>query len=142
MADSFTSHGKQVLMNGTHFADATDPDDAALIAERCAKPSAPIDYGKVASTLAALVTAGDTMTLRQLALLGTVSSKPGPHRVRFLASELNVSKPVITRALTSLAERGLINRIRDEIDKRDVVIRATNLGELVFAGISKGMGNG
>lgn len=31
----FTTNGKEVLLNGQHFADATTHEDAELIAEAC-----------------------------------------------------------------------------------------------------------
>ena len=42
------------------------------------------------------------LTNRQMALLLVVYLRPGPHTVRGLARILNVSKPVVTRALNRL----------------------------------------
>ena len=50
-----------------------------------------------------LVTDGDKdLTARQMAILLTVYLEPPPHTVRGLAARLNVTKPVITRALDTL----------------------------------------
>ncbi|TIV06561.1 MAG: MarR family transcriptional regulator, partial [Mesorhizobium sp.] len=39
------------------------------------------------------------LTMRQTAILFTIYLDPPPHTVRGLAAKLNVTKPVITRAL-------------------------------------------
>jgi len=50
--------------------------------------------------------------------------------VRGLAGLLGVTKPVITRALDSLGTLGLVDRARDERDRRNVVIKRTVAGAL------------
>jgi DNA-binding MarR family transcriptional regulator len=57
------------------------------------------------------------LTNRQMALLMVVYQTPGPHTVRGLAGDLNVSKPVITRALNRLGALGYLARQRDEQDR-------------------------
>ena len=56
------------------------------------------------------------LTNRQLALLLVVYLTPGPHTVRGLARILNVSKPVITRALNRLGTMRYLRRQRDDRD--------------------------
>ncbi len=81
------------------------------------------------------------LTNRQMALMLTVYIGDGPHTVRGLAEQLHVSKPVITRALDTMGEQGLVTRQRDERDKRNVVIKRTvdgalfleRLGDLIIA---------
>ncbi|MEM1132918.1 MAG: MarR family transcriptional regulator [Pseudomonadota bacterium] len=68
------------------------------------------------------------LTNRQLAVLMLVHYEPGPHTVRGLAERLNVSKPVITRALDKLANLGFLARQADETDGRNVFIVATTNG--------------
>lgn len=68
------------------------------------------------------------LTSRQIALLGILCDRPGPHRVRDLANQLRVSKPVITRAVSRLGEHRAAVRLRDPNDKRDIEIRATDRG--------------
>jgi DNA-binding MarR family transcriptional regulator len=70
------------------------------------------------------------LTLRQTALLLTVYLDPPPHTVRGLAQRLNVTKPVITRALDTMGELGLLTRHRDESDRRNVLVRRTVEGAL------------
>ena len=70
------------------------------------------------------------LTLRQMAILLSVYLEPPPHSVRGLASKLNVTKPVITRALDSMGQLGLISRRRDPHDKRNVIISRTIEGSL------------
>ena len=70
------------------------------------------------------------LSARQLAILLTVYLEAPPHTVRGLAAKLNVSKPVITRALDSLAKLKLTARRRDEFDRRNVIIQRTVDGAL------------
>lgn len=73
---------------------------------------------------------GPDLTLRQMTILMQVYLVPPPHTVRGLAETLNVTKPVITRALDTMGRMGLVNRARDETDRRNVVIRRTVAGAL------------
>lgn len=68
------------------------------------------------------------LTNRQMALLMVVYQTPGPHTVRGLACGLNVSKPVITRALNRLGALGYLARQRDEQDRRNVFVAQTQAG--------------
>ncbi len=68
------------------------------------------------------------LTNRQFALLLIVYLTSGPHTVRGLAARLNVSKPVITRALNSLSALGYLRRERDESDLRNVLVEQTPSG--------------
>lgn len=70
------------------------------------------------------------LTLRQTAILLHIYLVPPPHTVRGLASTLGVTKPVITRALDSMGQMGLVERIRDDRDRRNVVIKRTVVGAL------------
>lgn len=70
------------------------------------------------------------LSVRQLAVLLTVYLDPPPHTVRGLAGKLNVTKPVITRALDTMGKLGLVSRRRDEHDKRNVIIQRTVKGAL------------
>ena len=68
------------------------------------------------------------LTARQQAILMTVALTRGPHTVRGLASLLDIAKPAVTRALDSLAKQGLIRRVKDETDLRNVFIERTTAG--------------
>ena len=68
------------------------------------------------------------LTNRQMALLLLVYLKPGPHTVRGLARALNVSKPVVTRALNRLGALGYLRRQRDDSDKRNIFVARTSEG--------------
>lgn len=70
------------------------------------------------------------LTQRQLAILLVVYLEPPPHTVRGLAKYLGVTKPVITRALDTMGRMGLLERRRDENDRRSVIIRKTVEGAL------------
>jgi DNA-binding MarR family transcriptional regulator len=81
------------------------------------------------------------LSVRQLTILLTIYLHPPPHTVRALAARLEVSKPVITRALDAMGKRGLVTRRRDDKDMRNVLIQRTvggalfleKLGDLVSA---------
>ena len=68
------------------------------------------------------------LTNRQMALLLVVYLRPGPHTVRGLARSLNVSKPVVTRALNRLGSLGYLRRQRDDSDKRNIFVARTAEG--------------
>ncbi|MGF0537699.1 MarR family transcriptional regulator [Agrobacterium sp. ES01] len=70
------------------------------------------------------------LTLRQMAILLQIYLVPPPHTVRGLAATLGVTKPVITRALDTMGAMGLVDRVRDDIDRRNVVIKRTVAGAL------------
>lgn len=68
------------------------------------------------------------LTNRQMALLLVVYLDSGPHTVRGLAQCLNVSKPVVTRALNRLGALGYLRRQRDESDRRNIYVARTAEG--------------
>ncbi len=68
------------------------------------------------------------LTNRQMALLLLVYLTDGPHTVRGLALRLDVSKPVVTRALNRLSALGYLRRERDELDRRNIFVVTTNEG--------------
>ena len=69
------------------------------------------------------------LTARQMALLLTVYLTP-PHTVRGLAEQLNVTKPVITRAVDRLSELGMVRRKTDPDDRRSVLLQRTVKGSI------------
>jgi len=83
-----------------------------------------------AATLAQLELVGPDITIRQLGILLHIYLAPPPHTVRGLAAKLGVTKPVITRALDTMGNRGLVRRVRDERDRRNVIIKRTVEGAL------------
>lgn len=70
------------------------------------------------------------LTERQMLILLTIYLETPPHTVRGLAAKLDVTKPVITRALDTMGAMGLVTRKRDPADKRNVVIQRTVDGAL------------
>ena len=70
------------------------------------------------------------LSVRQITILLTIYLEPPPHTVRGLAGKLNVSKPVITRALDAMGKLGLVTRKRDIKDMRNVLIQRTVKGSL------------
>lgn len=85
--------------------------------------------GILRETVVALVRSdGPDLSARQLAVLLTVYLGEGPHTVRGLAADLNVSKPAITRALDRLGELDLARRKVDPADRRSVLVQRTQKG--------------
>ncbi len=68
--------------------------------------------------------------MRQMAILLDNLSRPAPAYGARLAARLDVTKPVITRALDTMGALKLVSRHRDEKDKRNVLIRRTVEGAL------------
>ena len=84
------------------------------------------------------------LTMRQMAILLTIYLDSPPHTVRGLAARLEVTKPVITRALDTMGDLKLVSRHRDDADRRNVLIKRTVEGALFVerfgdAIIAKGM---
>ncbi len=82
------------------------------------------------------------LTNRQMALLLLVYLKPGPHTVRGLAGALNVSKPVVTRALNRLGTLGYLRRQRDDSDKRNIFVARTSEGAEFLEEFGQFIGDG
>ena len=77
-------------------------------------------------TILALVRRDEAdLTSRQFGVFLTVYLTAGPHTVRGLAAELNVSKPAITRALDRLGELSLARRKVDPMDRRSGLVQRT-----------------
>lgn len=81
-------------------------------------------------TLAQVQDDAPDLTLRQLTILLHIYLVPPPHTVRGLAATLQVTKPVITRALDTMGGMGLVERVRDDLDRRNVIIKRTVTGAL------------
>ncbi len=71
---------------------------------------------------------GSDLSARQLGVFLTCYLREGPHTVRGLAADLNVSKPAITRALDRLGELELARRKIDPMDRRSVLVQRTLKG--------------
>ncbi len=71
---------------------------------------------------------GVDLSARQLGVFLTCYLGEGPHTVRGLAHELNVSKPAITRALDRLTELDYVRRKVDPSDRRSVLVQRTVKG--------------
>lgn len=68
------------------------------------------------------------LTPRQIALLALLCDDPGPHHVRTAAAHLGVSRPVIVRAVDTMAKLGLVARHKDADDGRNRLLTATTAG--------------
>ena len=80
-------------------------------------------------TIVALVRRdGPDLTARQLGVFLTCYLENEAQTVRGLAAKLDVSKPVITRALDRLSEFDLVRRKTDPLDRRSVLVQRTIAG--------------
>jgi len=97
--------------------------------------------GILRDTVVALVRRdGPDLSARQLGVFLTVYLTDGPHTVRGLAAELNVSKPAITRALDRLGELDLARRKVDPMDRRSVIVQRTLKGTAFLRDMRQIMG--
>jgi DNA-binding MarR family transcriptional regulator len=80
---------------------------------------------------------GPDLSMRQWAIFLTVYLSPGPHTVRALARELKVPKPAISRALDALSILKYVRRVRDDADKRIVLVQRTPEGAIYLDGFSR-----
>lgn len=65
------------------------------------------------------------------------NAHPGSRKVGSVARRLQVAQPTATRTIDSLAEKGLIRRVRNEEDRRQVDLVLTEEGEEVVARLSQ-----
>lgn len=80
-------------------------------------------------TVSGLTNAAPDLTARQMAVLMTIYLHDPPHTVRGLAKQLGLAKPAVTRALDALSRHGLLERERDDADRRNVFVQRTPDGE-------------
>lgn len=69
------------------------------------------------------------LSSRQLAIMLHVYHESGMHTVRGLSADLSISKPAVTRALDTLGRYGLVKRLRDDSDRRNVFVGRTPRGD-------------
>jgi DNA-binding MarR family transcriptional regulator len=81
------------------------------------------------------------LSVRQISILLTIYLEAPPHTIRDLAAKLEVSKPVITRALDSMGKLDLVSRRRDEHDRRNVLVQRTVKGALYLERLADLVGN-
>ena len=106
-------------------------------------PTGPSALSTWMATLVDYVRSGEPdLTNRQMALLLLVYLNPGPHTVRGLARALNVSKPVVTRALNRLGGLGYLRRQRDDSDKRNIFVARTSEGAEFLEEFGQFIGDG
>jgi DNA-binding MarR family transcriptional regulator len=85
--------------------------------------------GILRDTIVALVSRdGPDLSSRQFGVFLTSYLHEGPHTVRGLAADLNVSKPAITRVLDRLEKFELTRRKVDPRDRRSIVVQRTLKG--------------
>ena len=91
------------------------------------------------TTVALVRRDGPDLSARQLGVFLTVYLNPGPHTVRGLAQDLNVSKPAITRALDRLGELDLARRKVDPMDRRSILVQRTLKGSVFLRDLRQTM---
>jgi len=75
--------------------------------------------------------ASDDMSSNQIAVLFTLA-RSGPMTIGDLAAEEKVQPPSMTRTVTSLADKGLVQRDTHATDRRAVVLSLTEAGSAVI----------
>lgn len=68
------------------------------------------------------------LTGPQLSIMARLRDN-GPSRISQIAREEGIRMPTASNALHQLEERGLVERVRDEHDRRGVLVTLTPLGE-------------
>jgi len=80
------------------------------------------------------VRSGSDLTGRQIAVL--LRCRDEPRTVRFLAEDLKISKPAISRAADKLADQGYLGRKDDPSDRRSVLLALTTVGRKFIVGLN------
>ena len=73
------------------------------------------------------------LSARQTAVLLNVYLMPAPHSIKSLADDLIISKPAVCRAIDALEAAKLVKRVRDKLDKRNVLINRTVKGSVYLS---------
>jgi DNA-binding MarR family transcriptional regulator len=136
--------GSLYLPPGRHriLAARSPPDLPAQIRLPCRYDWIPGKVGPMATTetaeslvnvlrdtIVALVRQdGPDLSARQFGVFLTCYLEGDPQTVRGLAATLDVSKPVISRALDRLADFDLVRRKADPTDRRSVLVQRTPAG--------------
>ncbi|GLQ05416.1 MarR family winged helix-turn-helix transcriptional regulator [Sneathiella chinensis] len=80
---------------------------------------------------------GPDLSSRQMAIMLMVYLDEPPHTVRGIASQLNISKPAVTRALDALGKMDLLRRKPDDKDKRSINVVRTVKGSVFLSEFSE-----
>jgi DNA-binding MarR family transcriptional regulator len=100
-------------------------------------PANPLLHILKDTLVASVASDGPDLSARQLTVFLKVYLEPGTeHTVRGLAEALNVSKPVITRALDRLEEADFAKRQKDPKDARSVIVKTTPNGSAYLRTLS------
>jgi DNA-binding MarR family transcriptional regulator len=75
--------------------------------------------------------ASDDMSANQIAVLFTLT-RCGAMTIGDLAAEEKVQPPSMTRTVTCLADKGLVQRVAHSTDRRAVMVSVTDAGRLVI----------
>ena len=73
------------------------------------------------------------LSMRQTCILLKVYLEDGPHTVKSLSAELNISKAAVCRALDKLSIAKLLKRRKDTKDRRNVFIQRTMHGSVFLS---------
>lgn len=76
-----------------------------------------------------------SLTAPQLTILAYLADE-GECRISDIAKAEGIRMPTASNALHQLQDRGLVERVRDEADRRGVKVRLTEKGESEFARVS------
>ena len=81
-------------------------------------------------------TEGSRLTTSQVSIMNQLKRR-GPSRVSAIAEAELIRMPTASNALYQLESRGFVERMRDEKDRRGVLVALTELGEAEFNTVSR-----
>jgi DNA-binding MarR family transcriptional regulator len=73
------------------------------------------------------------LSARQMAVLLSVYLQTGPHTVKSLSAQFDISKAAVCRAVDTLSAMDLLKRKKDADDKRNVFIQRTINGSVFLS---------
>lgn len=71
----------------------------------------------------------DKWTLTQLHIVALINEKPGEANNTFLANQLGISKPAVTKAISALTKKDMVTAQKRESNQKTVFYSLTNSGE-------------
>lgn len=71
----------------------------------------------------------DKWSLTQLHIVALINEKPSKANNTFLANQLGISKPAVTKAINALTEKDMITAQKKESNQKTIFYSLTNSGE-------------
>ncbi|WP_315838128.1 MarR family winged helix-turn-helix transcriptional regulator [Bradyrhizobium prioriisuperbiae] len=68
-------------------------------------------------------------------VIATLGFREGPCTAQFIVQHTSTHKSTISRAVTSLLERGLIERVESQVDRREYSLQLSREGKAMYQGL-------